>query len=434
MDITSQRLLLGASAGGDSYWQLTHGQLGGGVYGLYDNESHVVSDANQNAYWSVNLYYSTSSPKRNGLFKVSKDGDLEFKVRTNSSTTASSVDTWSMAVSDADGALYSLGNYRTFQNALTKTDLNYTDLAAHTGSTNTGSTYSNGRVILTSTGAPIVCSPDNANLYINRLSSSLTAISSFRLAYSGRYFRYHCQAALLSDGSILCLAAFNAGNTTSNQLALTLLNSTASSVTWARYINAGNADFNTMAVDASNNIYILYTENPNGGDLRLIKYNSSGVLQWAKQWNIGSTTLPYYAIWHDNQFIVCGDTDKYTNRKGFVASFDSDGNKLWDNYSNQGGTSRTSYSICPAGPKAIYFVDGNTSGLALYKVPTDGGATNAPGSGYRFGGAMPATTTTTISEQSWTWTTAQAMPLNLTTQTPDAFNTVTANPTLTPIA
>lgn len=127
-------------------------------------------------------------------------------------------------------------------------------------------------------------------------------------------------------------------------------------VLWARCSSSGNVGLQAgIAVDPSGNIYITgpysgsisfgsYTINSLGGfDSYIVKYNSSGTVQWAV--SIGDTgTEQTVGICTDqmgNSFVTgtydgtsfsIGTTtltNLYSTQKIFVAKFDSSGNPLW---------------------------------------------------------------------------------------------------------
>jgi hypothetical protein len=100
-------------------------------------------------------------------------------------------------------------------------------------------------------------------------------------------------------------------------------------------INGGDYS-NAIAIDASNNVYITGRVDfgPTGSDIITIKYNSSGVQQWASRFN-GAATMGWdegrsIHLTNDGSIIVGGKTTGVTSGLDFVTiKYNPDGTQAW---------------------------------------------------------------------------------------------------------
>ena len=88
--------------------------------------------------------------------------------------------------------------------------------------------------------------------------------------------------------------------------------------------------FNAIAIDGSDNIYVTGTDEDSGGDvgLLLVKYNTSGAVQWQKKW--GTTgLLASQSITTDSSGNVYVGGRRTTGYWNLVAKFNSSGTVQW---------------------------------------------------------------------------------------------------------
>jgi hypothetical protein len=152
-------------------------------------------------------------------------------------------------------------------------------------------------------------------------------------------------------------------------------------IQWIRQIGTSKSDWaSAIVIDTAGNAYITGQTNEDlddavgsgthfgGADAFLLKYDSTGTLQWVKQW--GTTDLDYgtgVAIDSSGNIYVTGITGgslggtSAGNWDIFLAKFASSGNQLWI---KQTGSSNEddSHSLAISSDGNIY-VTGNTLGL-----------------------------------------------------------------------
>ena len=122
--------------------------------------------------------------------------------------------------------------------------------------------------------------------------------------------------AVDSGGNIYC-AGYTYSFGTGNSDALLLKYDSSGVFQWARTWNGGDTDeVYAVAVDPWGNVYCAgytYSFGTGNSDALLLKYSSSGAVQWAKTWS-GSDGNELYAVAVDSTGNVClgGITYSYT--------------------------------------------------------------------------------------------------------------------------
>ena len=99
---------------------------------------------------------------------------------------------------------------------------------------------------------------------------------------------------------------------------------------WMRQISAVQTGGNNqkgvrVAVDPTGNVYWM-TQNPSSPATKyIIKYNSSGTIQWQRSWNAAANTSTEVDIKVDNDFIFL--VGRVTGLDGYIAKLPTDGSK-----------------------------------------------------------------------------------------------------------
>ena len=203
---------------------------------------------------------------------------------------------------------------------------------------------------------------------------------------------------------------------------------------WQRVLGGANTDgAYAVAADASDNAYLLgYTNSQGSGgyDILLAKYDSSGTIQWQRSLGGASTEIGYGVTVDSsgNPYIV-----GYTTTQGagsadiLVAKYNSSGALQWqrilgDSFSNSG------YGIVVDSTGNMYATgrtDASPTKVMTFKLPSDGTLTGTYG-GYTYAVSTLTSATTTLTDSAAALTSA-------TSTLTDAAGTMTsAVSTLTP--
>jgi hypothetical protein len=417
MDITSRLLMLGSSAGGESYWRLSFPI---NYTSLYNSDtSHVASDATGNAYMFVQVQ-NGSNRSRNNIIKVSPEGSVLFNgVKQHNGLNLDFIN-W-ITVNASSNTVYtheqetdfgnSSGGFLAYNSSLTaqqsKTGLNLTQLGkiyvSPSGSIVTASEYSSG-----------------SELNLCRLDSTLSVLSQRRITSSGYNFR-DTKVAFMTDGKIVVSTAFSSSFSAYSRLIM-CFDSAGTTLLWrVSHNDYTNGQYGDVVVDEFNNVYSIVGD-WQGSAIHIRKYNSSGIRQWARR--ISATgALVARAIWHDGKIIVTGHTSAYSNSSPyylpFMLAMDDTGALSWNNYLDFGIYAQAaSRSITPAGSSAFYIPIAYSSTAYLYKLPTNGTLAGASSPiNYRAGTWTATTVTPTEGAFTPTIATPSATLTNYTTNT-----------------
>lgn len=215
-----------------------------------DNQSYCYSylgcsDSSGNIYIPM-TQYNSFNPKV-GMVKLNSSGVLQFQ-RTMTITASSSVGGygWAAAV-DSSGNIYIAGGAR-----------------------------ENG----SSTLMPYLVKFDSAGntSWQRRLqTSSVTSLDS--------YFMKGC-IGILSDGSVVVGGNYYVNSTGNDANTLLARYTSAGAISWQKAFSSGTniiQQATGLAIDSSDNIFLLASSQDNPNATFLLKYNSSGTLQWQRR-------------------------------------------------------------------------------------------------------------------------------------------------------
>lgn len=94
--------------------------------------------------------------------------------------------------------------------------------------------------------------------------------------------------------------------------------------TWG---GSGSDGSSSLALDTSNNIYIVGTSS---SDLCLLKYNNTGTLQWSRTSGISITDYGEDIFIDSSDYIYLGGVVSSNGFDMYLAKYDKNGNRLWD--------------------------------------------------------------------------------------------------------
>jgi len=126
------------------------------------------------------------------------------------------------------------------------------------------------------------------------------------------------------------------------------------------YIDSDNA----MAIDSSNNIYVvgrIDTTGTGNNNIVLIKCNSQGVEQWVKIWDGGASDTGHSIfIDNSNEIYVVGMTTSYADPDGdmVIIKYDSNGNQQWN--FTWGGTELDNARVIVKDSSNNFYIAGET--------------------------------------------------------------------------
>lgn len=141
--------------------------------------------------------------------------------------------------------------------------------------------------------------------------------------------------AVGNSGGIYITGTMYNPSTNSMDIILLKYNSTGD-LQWSQIWGFNNDEYGTdIAIDPSENIYITgYSENTTAGtaEVVLLKYNSAGILSWAKTWSGSFNEGDGIALDSSGNIYITGRTNHFGagNFDILVLKYDSSGNLLWN--------------------------------------------------------------------------------------------------------
>lgn len=378
MDLTSQRLFMGSSAGGDSYWIFTIGNNSD-----TDIAESVTSDS------SDNIIFAGTQGGKAWNVKLDKDGDVQWQ-KTLSSTYGYQI---RGIVCDSTDSYITVGY-----------------------SPNTTSTYDGGNVFKRDSSGTVswqrilehtvnsdqftsIAVDSSDNVYICGTSSNgATAAPDLHYAKYNSSGTIQYQRTLRdtnrvegqgisvdSSGNVYTLATFYNGSY--YDLIVAQHNSSAVNV-WQYDIGytIQNLAYH-QAVDSSGNTYNLGRVNTGvGNHLYIAKFNSSGTVQWQR--TLGgatgtTTTTPgEVALDSDGNVYVTAVSNASGSQRGVIAKYNNSGVLQWQRYLQgpgntffKGITIDSQDNVIAVGEAVLV----NTDAL-VFKLPNDGSLTGTYGS------------------------------------------------------
>jgi len=178
-----------------------------------------------------------------------------------------------------------------------------------------------------------------------------------------------------SSGNIYLTGYSDAGGSGATDIVVIKYNSSGV-IQWQKVLIGGTGQGSSISVDSSSNVYVAAYSNQSGNyDAILAKYNSSGVLQWQRKLATASADYGRTVCFDSSSNVYISIQHGIYNT---IAKYNPSGVLQWKNslYSDTGygeGASRIfvfgSFFYTALSP---YYVTGGATNLLLTKLPTDG--------------------------------------------------------------
>jgi hypothetical protein len=185
--------------------------------------------------------------------------------------------------------------------------------------------------------------------------------------------------------------------------------SSTGAVLWQKSLTGNSTIFLSSATDSSGNVYVVgYSNSPSGGaglDIIVIKYNSSGTLQWQRRLgNSGITNiLRDCSLDSSGNLYVVG----YSGANWMAAKYNTSGVIQWQRSIGFSGVSKTGQANSVLVDGTSYYMGGLTNaetpasnGIFITRLPTDGTYTGT----YTVNGYSVTYAVSTLTETALTFT------------------------------
>jgi hypothetical protein len=364
--MTIQQMMLGGGGSKAGFFATVYPGSGIFVYG-----TDADSDSSGNVYLVANDTASTSGVPLY-VAKFNATGTLQWQRQLSSGSTTQTRTTG--IVSDTSGNTYSLGQFGTTPEGVLVKYSNAGSITFQRSLTRTNG-FGAGGVALDSTGANVAISGSYglvgsitaAGILKYNSSGTLAWQRSFSSGFANNPFTAgYC--AFDSSGNVYLATAYNVSGSTYDGY-LVKYNSSGT-LQWQRKFVYSGAGMNIVqiVVDASANIFI----STNYG---ILKYDTSGAYQWGRI--IAGVTSPKgLGVDSTGNIYVCGSLSPSTDLA--LYSIDTSGNLLWYNYlRNSSGSSVSAQLLTVNQTLNIITVgyglfSGSTGYAITANVPTDG--------------------------------------------------------------
>jgi len=330
MSVVSQAILLGfsnSSATSEAYWYATIGNTS-------SNKGYDVRvDSSKNVYLSGSTY-----PDHSIIVKYDSSGSLQWQ-RT---ITADEAEITNLGLDGSDN-IYVVGD--TESNSQGGRDFYIVKLNSsgtsqwQRGLGASGSEEAIGHIATDSSGNTYGCgyADSGDEMFLFKYNSSGTLQWQRKLGPSGDQ-AYHTDVALDSSGNVYASGESNVGGSGNPALTLVKYNSSGT-LQWKKSLQgSSNSEEGTgVAVDSSSNVYVVgdvESAGAGGNDILLVKYNDSGVVQWKRA--IGGTNSDRgtgVAVDSSGNVYICGQGASggpYFNDYIIIAKFNSSGSLQWE--------------------------------------------------------------------------------------------------------
>ena len=240
-------------------------------------------------------------------------------------------------------------------------------------------------VSLDSSGNVYIFGSGTANSYGTYVKFNSSGVLQWQKRLTDSFIYVFPQDSTVDSSGNLYLSGITYNNTTNTFDATVIKFDSSGNITWQRRAYTNNQDtFNGIALDSSNNVYLCGSSGTFGGILKgiVFKYNSSGSLQWQREFSAPDTI--------DSQSIACDSagavyvasfySDSSGGAKfGSLIKYNSSGVLQWQTkttyaaYPVSGSTNTNSLSLALDSSDNIYVISTSsqytTSGGTSYGSP-----------------------------------------------------------------
>jgi hypothetical protein len=401
--------LFGGIVAPQSFWiaELTgSGTSNNAIYGIATNS---LGDA----YTTGVL--SGGGAQLSGIQKINTDGVLQWQISYGNGSSGVGTQGWAMAV-DSSGNMFFAGKIQSNDDlALVKYDSSGTLQWQRQLGANSENETAYG-VATDSSGDIYIVGESSTSAYgiVAKYNTSGTIQWQYKIGGSGWGGNVSFRAITVdSSGYIYVVGSGGTSATAGSPIQVVKLDSSGTTQWVRRFSDANAAESFAVSTDSSNNVYVggRYDNGASATDIFVMKLNSSGTRQWSVTLNgaAGTRSDEAYGIGVDssaNVFIAGfagGGAPNYYNALE-VLKYDTSGTLQWQREITLPTDSVEGYAISVSS-KGVPYVTGRSSFPFYAKLPSDGSKTGAytvNGRTYTYAASSMTSTSKSMNESSST--------------------------------
>ena len=321
-----QQIMLGTSPGGDTYWIKSDGKNTTGYYLQYDGV-HVDTAGNVYTYGRTNDPWNTSNPWRYTrvcLNKYDKHGTNVFYKRFSATNSNSQepINHGMVGLSDGSVVFTTAGHQasvkvnssgtilykKSYGTSSSSVDANFTSISVNSSD----QTYYTG----------YAASSGSGTINVFRINSNGTLSGDWQVATTstGSWGVNFNQTGTDSNGNVYIIGgrSMGSGSTAYDRDGYIMKLNSSMVIQWQHTLGGSGyypiENWYDLAFDSNDNVYCVGTTRFSDRHYGwIVKYNSSGTLQWQKKFGDGTQNLYFWSISIDSDDnIYCqGDVDLY---------------------------------------------------------------------------------------------------------------------------